>query len=106
MTLKEFLTTEKIDILNFNIYTFAIVAFIIFLILIITLIIKKRLSFDNGLRAGFMTLSFITFLFAFLYTFTGEYLFAQQANIVIYMFIATISIGLYLGKSLKDLFKT
>ncbi len=105
MSLKELLTTEAIKIVGFEISTFALVAFVIFGVLIVLLIIKKKkIDMMNGIKCGFLTLSLLTFLFAFLNALTGEFLFSQKNNFKVFMFIATIAIFIYIVSSLKDLF--
>lgn len=106
MSLKGLLTTETLSVGEFEISTFALVAFIIFGVLILLLVIKKKkIEMMNGIKCGFLTLSILTFLFAFLNALTGEFLFSQKNSFKVFMFIATIALFIYIVSSVKDLFR-
>lgn len=106
MGIKEIVTKESLSVAGFNLSTFSLFAFLIFILLVIFLYIKrKQISFTDGIRCGFITLSIITFFFAFLKALTGEDLFSQSKDITTYMFIAAIAIFLSIVDSIKELFK-
>lgn len=101
--IKEFLVKETIHFLDFEISTFILTAFLIFIALNIVLKIKKKPILENIIKTAFITLTIIAFLFAFLNSLTGEFLFSQQENIKTYMFIATIALFLYIIDMLKEI---
>lgn len=101
--LHNFLTKESVPALGFNISTFFLSALIILIILMILVKIRKKSIWDNILKLCFLTLSSMALLFAFFNGITDEYLFSQKDDVRMYMFIATVSLTVYIGEELKAL---
>lgn len=101
--LKEFLTSESISFLGLNISTFILSTVIILITICLILKFKKKPIIKNLIKVTFLSLSIITFLFAFLNSFTGEFLFSQKDNMKLYMLIAAIALFIYLADSFKEL---
>ncbi len=103
--LNEFLTSEKLSFLGLNISTFILTTVVILTIICIALKVRKKPIVKNLIKSTFLSLSIITFLFAFLNALTGEFLFSQQDNMKLYMFIAAVALFIYVADSLKELLK-
>lgn len=102
--LKTFLTSENILLFGFNISNFALTFLLILVIFCIILKIKKLSITKNLIKCTFITLSIITFLFAFLNVLSGEFLFSQKENIKLYMLIAVVALWVYIIDASKELF--
>ena len=102
--LKEFLTTESFSFLGFNVSSFILSAVIISIIYSLWLWKMKKQVTNNLIKVAFLSLAILTFLFAFLNALTGDFLFSQEENIQIYMFIAMVALFLYITDTTKELF--
>ena len=104
VALKEFLTKESLSLFGFEISTFILTSLLILIVFCIVLKIKKKPITKNLIYCTFISLSVITFLFAFLNALTGEFLFSQKENIKLYMFIATVALLIYIIDTSRKLF--
>ncbi len=103
MVFKQFLTTESFNFLGFTISSLFATCILIFIGYIIFL--KRKKKKIPIFKLIFLTLALISFLFAFVNWLTGEFLFGQKnsINITIYMFVAVITMGLYIIDDLKKI---
>ena len=85
-----FLTEESITISGFQVSVLILTSIFILIALITVLKFKKISIEDKLLDLIFLTLLIISLLAAFIYTLTGESLFAQSINFRLYSLIATI----------------
>lgn len=102
--LKSFLTSENVEILSFNVSTLYLAVLVVFILIILTLKFKKKEIRNKLLSICLLTISITALLAAFLYTITGEYLFAKP-NDKYNAMIATVALLGYIMDRLKNLFK-
>lgn len=104
--LKEFLTTETFPFFGFNISLFVLTAIVIIVILGVWLKLKNKPIIKNLINCIFISLTIITFMFAFLNALTGELLFSQDENMRLYMLIATVALFIYVIETTKKMFNS